>query len=115
MYDVRNFFPRLVLALFPACQAPPAGPPMLDPTYEATRERLTGPVTEELAAGTYTYFRLRLGDGDERWVVLSGRKHRGARRLAVDCHGRSREFVSPRLGRSFAPLHFCSPVTPPDA
>jgi hypothetical protein len=96
-----------------ACGAPAAalsGGPA--PTFEIAREVFSGTVTETLAAGSYTYSRLRLADGEPRWVVVSGRKHRDATHLDVDCHGRRRDFESPRLGRTFALLYFCSLVEP---
>lgn len=88
---------------------------MTAPEFEVARETFSGAVAEALAAGTYTYSRLQLADGESRWVVLSGRKHRDARHLTVDCHGRRRDFTSARLGRTFALLYFCSlekPSTP---
>lgn len=112
VYAVRKNAAVLALTLLAGCEAAPP-PPAGMPALELVRERLAGDVVEALAAGTYTYARLRLDGGDERWVVVAGREHRGAPRLALDCHGRRRDFVSPRLGRSFALLHFCSPVQPP--
>lgn len=104
VYTIRSSFLIVATALFLGCTGPASGPP----AFELVHERLAGAVTERLVAGTYTYARLRLPAGDERWIVLSGRAHRGARALTATCYGRRRDFVSPRLGRTFPMLYFCS-------
>jgi hypothetical protein len=86
---------------------------MPEPTAADPGERLSGTVEEALAAGPYTYFCLHVGEGDDRWVVVSGREHRGATWLAVDTHGRQRSFVSRRLDRTFDELYFGSIPTDP--
>jgi hypothetical protein len=113
VYSVLSSQCAIAATLALACGAPAAEPSGASaPTFEIAREAFSGTVTETLAAGTYTYSRLQLADGEARWVVVSGRKHRDATHLSVDCHGRRRDFDSPRLGRTFALLYFCSLVQP---
>lgn len=83
----------------------PAAPPV---QLGGKPERVSGTVEQALAAGPYTYFLLHVDEGDDRWVVVSGREHRGAARLTVDTHGRQRSFVSRRLDRTFDELYFGS-------
>lgn len=104
VYIIRSSWLIVATALLTGCTGPASGPP----AFELVHERLAGAVTERLEAGTYTYARLRLPAGDERWIVLSGLAHRGARELATTCYGRRRDFVSPRLGRTFPLLYFCA-------
>jgi hypothetical protein len=114
MYKVHRFLPNLLLMAFLGCQGPPpaeAGLPA--EALSGPRERLSGTVEAALAAGPYTYFRLHVGEGDDRWVVVSGREHRDAARLTVDTHGRQRSFVSRRLDRTFDELYFGSIPTDP--
>jgi hypothetical protein len=109
MYVVHSFFRILVVAALLGCQTAspsPTGMPAL--AAAGPGERISGTVEEALAAGPYTYFRLRVGEGDDRWVVVAGREHRDAERLTVDTHGRQRGFVSRRLDRTFDELHFGS-------
>ena len=109
MYEVHSFRPILALAAFLGCQtASPSPPGMPELAAAGPGERISGTVEEALPAGPYTYFRLRVGEGDDRWVVVSGRDHRDAAHLTVDTHGRQREFVSRRLDRTFDELHFAS-------
>lgn len=98
---------------------PGAGPPMAaDAAFELGRWTFSGTVQEALAAGGYTYFRLRTDaveaqaqaqvQAQDRWVVAADRSHRGAARLTVRCFGLRRGFVSRRLNRTFAVLYFGS-------
>ena len=107
-----------------ACQSPSlpkaelragslAGPPA---HLTGSSERVSGTVEEALAAGPYTYFLLHVGEGDDRWVVVAGREHRGAAHLTADIHARQRAFVSRRLDRTFDELYFGSiPKAPSQA
>jgi hypothetical protein len=88
------------------CRGPTPGSPV--PASEEAPQAISGTVTQELAAGGYTYFLLRGVDGADRWVVVADRHHRGARHLSVDGCRRRRDFTSRRLNRQFAVLDFCS-------
>ncbi len=105
----------MFLASLPACAgaddrtAGGQGPPMTtDAAFEIRRESFSGEVTEVAAAGSYTYFGLRLPDASTRWVVIHGRGDRDASWLAVDSFGRRTGFVSRRLNRRFDELYFAS-------
>lgn len=101
------------LALAVACNEPvaaPSGPPTAGAPVQ---ERFDGTVEEVLPAGSYTYFRLRVAEGDERWVVISGRADRDAERLAVSTFAHHEDFVSKRLDRSFHNLYFAA-IEPQD-
>jgi hypothetical protein len=115
----RPSFPRVraasfaVLLVCAACNeavATPAGPPLAGAPVQ---EHFDGTVEEVLPAGSYTYFRLRVAEGDERWVVISGRTDREAKRLAVASFSHHEDFVSKRLDRSFHNLYFAA-VDPQD-
>jgi hypothetical protein len=118
VYDVRHFFMNLGLAALGAlagCESdapsPPGPPAAAD--LSGPRERFGGAVKDALAAGPYTYFLLHVGEGDDRWVVVSGREHRGAARLTVDTYGRRQGFVSGLLDRTLPELYFGSVAQPP--
>ncbi|MBC8070794.1 MAG: hypothetical protein IAG13_20880 [Deltaproteobacteria bacterium] len=102
-----------VLLLYAACNedvVAPASPPVAGAPVQ---ERFGGTVEEVLPAGSYTYFRLRVAEGDERWVVISGAADRDAERLAVATFSHHEDFVSRRLDRSFHNLYFAA-IDPQD-
>lgn len=114
----RPSLPRLrttslfVLLVCTACNeggATPGGPNAGAPV----QARFGGTVEEVLPAGSYTYFRLRVAEGDERWVVISGHADRDAERLVVSTFSHHEEFVSKRLDRSFHNLYFAA-IEPQD-
>ncbi len=103
-----------LVALAPACtdaeaRPIPAAPgnPFVGLRAEAgAPQRLSGVIEERLAAGSYNYLALRGADGPLRWVVVMGPAPAVGAELRVRSHGRRRDFVSRRLGRSFAELDF---------
>ena len=101
-------------ALAPACtdaeaRPVPAAPsnPLVGLRADASApQRLSGVIEERLAAGSYNYLALRGADGPLRWVVVMGAAPAVGAEIRVRSHGRRRDFVSRRLGRSFAELDF---------
>jgi hypothetical protein len=78
-----------------------ASSPLASPNFELKHEGFSGAVQSMFEAGPYTYFNLRLADGNSRWVVVLDRTHRAAKWLAVNSYGLRRRFKSERLGREF--------------
>lgn len=68
--------------------------------------RFTGDVVERLPAGSYVYLRIRRDDGSTPWVVTAEALAPDAARVRVHVVRRVDRFDSPRLHRSFSPLHF---------
>lgn len=107
VYDIRNLMPALVFGALAACGSP-SGPP----SVEGEPETFSGRVREVLPAGRYTYLRVHVADGDERWVVVTGDPPRD--RVSVQSFGQRRDFVSRRLDRTFDELYFASIVEAPE-
>jgi hypothetical protein len=101
VYVVRSSLCILAIALAVACGSP-SGPPAVETEIAS----FSGTVQEVLPAGRYTYLRVHVADGDERWVVVQGEAER--EHVAVRSYGRRRDFVSSRLGRTFDELYFAS-------
>jgi hypothetical protein len=101
VYVVRSCIVGLPVALAAACESPP-GPPAV----EGEVASFTGTVREALPAGRYTYLRVHVAEGDERWVVVMGEPDR--EHVTVHSYGRRRDFVSSRLDRTFDELYFAS-------
>ena len=101
VYMLRSYASVLVFGLLLGCGSP-SGPP----SVESDPASFSGTVREVLPAGPYTYLRLRVAEGDERWVVVQGDPDR--ERVTVHSYGRRRDFVSRRLGRTFDELYFAS-------
>jgi len=85
-----------------------SGSPLANSDFELRRESFSGKVENVLAAGSYTYFSLRLPDDRERWVVELSSSHRSASWVSVSSYGLRRNFDSPRLSRRFDELYFVS-------
>ncbi len=118
VYDVRRFVAVVSFGAFLAgCAHDAATRDGAGEAVPGEGASFTGDVVEMLPAGRYTYYRLRVAEGDERWVVVSDKEHRDASRLSVRSNSVRRDFASSRLGRSFAVLHFSSieTSTPPGA
>lgn len=133
MYDINHFLGGATYALVivvSSCQESSEGEQALDPPTAAREQPsfgsaaggesfdepriFDGRVEATLEAGHYTYFLLRVGEGDERWVVVAGSEHRSAEHLTVEAFARQRDFVSRRLARSFPELYFASVVETPN-
>ncbi|NUP05676.1 MAG: hypothetical protein HOW73_06405 [Polyangiaceae bacterium] len=102
VYTVRRFVAMVAFILLVGCGADAGN------DVPGAGSVFAGDVVEMLPAGRYTYFRLRVAEDDERWVVVSDRDHRDATRLSVRSNSVRRDFASRRLGRSFPILHFSS-------
>ncbi|MCU0683984.1 MAG: hypothetical protein MUF34_17375 [Polyangiaceae bacterium] len=100
----------LGLALRPTRGAAPSGPagnPLLGLTRSAAdREPLVGRVVERLVAGSYTYVAIEGDDGRRAWAVTLGRGAPEGARARVRSFGRSSNFFSARLQRTFPELIF---------
>jgi hypothetical protein len=101
VYVVRSMLVIFAVVLAVACGSP-SGPPAVD----GDASTFSGTVREVLPAGRYTYLRVHVADGDERWVVVQGDAQRD--HVTVHSYGRRRDFVSSRLGRTFDELYFAS-------
>jgi hypothetical protein len=107
VYMVRSGLASIAILIVAACGSP-SGPP----SVEAELATFTGTVREVLPAGNYTYLRVHVADGDERWVVVMGDPDRDE--VTVQSFGRRRDFVSRRLGRTFDELYFASLAEAPE-
>jgi hypothetical protein len=111
-----RFVPCLLVAgaaaLAPACTSSPATTPAarasaglpfsiarLSETFEAT-------AAEVIAVRGYTYARVRLDDGSERWIASLPKDISVGQRLDVRTFGSSSAFVSRQLNRTFPTLWF---------
>jgi hypothetical protein len=97
----------LLLVLGCLCQPAPQSfraNPLLGLAGE--RGTVAGVIVEQLPAGPYYYARLRLGDGQSRWVVGMGKGPGAGAAVAARLLGTRRGFYSPRLQRRFDSLSF---------
>jgi hypothetical protein len=107
VYVVRSCIVTIIITLIAACRSPSGAP-----SVESEAATFSGTVREALPAGRYTYLRVHVADGDERWVVVQGDPDH--ERVTVQSFGRRRDFVSRRLDRTFDELYFASLVEAPE-
>jgi hypothetical protein len=101
------------LALTPACTSSPAATPPSTRTasglpFSITRlsETFVATAAEVIAVRGYTYARVTLDDGSERWIASLPKDISVGQRLSVRTFGSSSSFVSRQLHRTFPTLWF---------
>lgn len=68
--------------------------------------QFTAVVDQRIAAGGYTYLRLRTAEGDQHWLATMGHGSDPGQRVRVRSYGVRDNFVSRRTGRTFDRLLF---------
>lgn len=65
-----------------------------------------GTVAERIAAGPYSYLRIASAGAPDAWIATLGEGAPVGARVAIRSFGARRDFVSRRLGRTFARVDF---------